>query len=160
MHTKLALAVAVAAVVCAMGLPRARADEWNQEVEIRFSQPVEVPGQVLPAGTYWFKLANSETNRNIVEIFNHDYSKLEATLITDPQSRREPTARTEVSFAERSHHRPEALLGWFYPGALTGHQFIYPHQEAQRLQLDAKQNLLLPRIGSSQPDVVQAQPGL
>jgi hypothetical protein len=31
-------------------LPSAKADEWNKETTVAFSSPVQVPGQVLPAG--------------------------------------------------------------------------------------------------------------
>ena len=36
----------------------AHADENNQETTITFSAPVQIPGQVLSAGTYTFELAN------------------------------------------------------------------------------------------------------
>jgi hypothetical protein len=39
---------------------------------MRFSQPVEVPGAVLPAATYWFKLLDSPDTRNVVQIFNEN----------------------------------------------------------------------------------------
>lgn len=29
----------------------ARADEWDKKTVLTFSQPVEIPGHVLPAGT-------------------------------------------------------------------------------------------------------------
>jgi hypothetical protein len=32
-------------------VPSIKADEWNQKTEFTFSGPVEVPGQVPPAGT-------------------------------------------------------------------------------------------------------------
>ncbi|HTA68434.1 MAG TPA: hypothetical protein VK776_09155 [Bryobacteraceae bacterium] len=53
-------------------VPRATADEWDQKTVFTFSGPVEIPGQVLPAGTYVFKLADSPSNRNIVQIFSKD----------------------------------------------------------------------------------------
>jgi hypothetical protein len=30
------------------------ADTWNPATKSTFSEPVEVPGMVLPSGTYWF----------------------------------------------------------------------------------------------------------
>ena len=47
--------------------PQAKADDWNQKTIFTFSGPVEIPGQALTAGTYVFKLADSQTNRNIVQ---------------------------------------------------------------------------------------------
>jgi hypothetical protein len=40
-------------------VPRAFADTWDQRTTFTFSDPVEIPGQVLEAGTYVFKLADS-----------------------------------------------------------------------------------------------------
>jgi len=36
---------------------------------VTFSGPVEIPGKALPAGTYVFKLLDSQGNRNIVQVF-------------------------------------------------------------------------------------------
>ena len=37
--------------------PRMNADTRDQLTKVTFSQPIEIPGQVLPAGTYWFEVA-------------------------------------------------------------------------------------------------------
>lgn len=50
--------------ICGM-VPHALADEWDQKTIVNFNGPVEVPGRVLPAGTYVFKLADSSSDRNI-----------------------------------------------------------------------------------------------
>jgi hypothetical protein len=42
-------------------LPAARADQSNQDTKVTFSQPVQIPGRVLPAGTYWFELPEDIT---------------------------------------------------------------------------------------------------
>ena len=47
----------------------AYADESDQATTITFSQPIQIPGQVLPAGTYLFKLASGD-DLNVVQIFN------------------------------------------------------------------------------------------
>ena len=63
---------AVTASAFCMGLlgvvaaPDAKADEWNRKTVITFSVPVEIPGVhlagwgVLPAGTYVFKILDSQ----------------------------------------------------------------------------------------------------
>src|ERR1700723_613397 len=55
--------------------PGARADEWNKKTVMTFSQAVEIPGQILPAGTYTFLLADSPSDPHIVQIFNADGSQ-------------------------------------------------------------------------------------
>jgi len=98
-------------------LPAARADEWDQMTKLSFNQAVEVPGAVLPAGTYWFVLGSSSSNRNMVQIFSEDWRTVYATLFTVPTYRQEVADRTEIRFAERSHNRPQAILKWYYPDA-------------------------------------------
>jgi hypothetical protein len=121
--------------------PMARADEWNQMTKLSFSQPVEIPGRVLPAGTYWFKLADIPS-RNVVEIFNSNWSKIHATLFTVPEYRSQSIDHTEVEFAERSHFKPEALLTWYYPGMLTGHEFLYSKRQENAFARDVKEDVM------------------
>src|SRR5260370_456301 len=59
------------ALMAAMVTPT-MADEWNKETVLEFSGPVEVPGKVLTPGKYVFKIADSESDRNIVQIFSDD----------------------------------------------------------------------------------------
>jgi hypothetical protein len=121
-------------------LPSAHATEYNQMTELSFSASVEIPGMTLPAGTYWFVLKDDRSNRDIVQIFSADRSQLEATLLTLPTDRQQPTPRTEVKFAERPNQKPEALLKWFYPGLLTGHEFVYSTKHEQEFTSDAKRD--------------------
>jgi len=108
--------------------------------KLTFCQPFAIPGRVLPAGTYWFKLADMRS-RNVVEIFSSDWSKEYAALITIPEYRLQSADRTEVRFAERPHDRPEALLTWYYPGVLTGHEFLYSSQQEERFARDIKEDV-------------------
>jgi hypothetical protein len=144
----LALGLVFVALLCGVNVPSAHADEWNQETILTFSQPVAIPGQILPAGTYRFILLDSNPDRNIVQIFSSDWSKLYATLFTVPSERQEPTGETAISFAERPSNQPEAITTWFYPGEITGHQFIYWGKEARELAMDAKR-LVLASEGAS-----------
>jgi len=116
----------------------ARASTYNQMTELTFSGPVEIPGRILAAGTYWFVLQNDDSDRDIVRILNSDRSQLEATLLTEPTDRGRETWRTEVKFVERRDGEPEALLKWFYPGQLTGHEFIYSTRHEKEFARDAK----------------------
>jgi hypothetical protein len=134
----LALGLVIVAVLCGVNVPSANADEWNQETIVTFSQPVAIPGQVLPAGTYRFILADSVSNRQIVQIFSSDWSKLYATLFTVPNERREPTGEAAIRVAEPASDRPEAIITWFYPGEITGHEFIYSGKEKRELATAAK----------------------
>lgn len=111
-------------------VPTARADEWNQKTIFTFSGPMEIPGQVLSAGTYVFKLAGSESDRNIVQVFSKNENHLYGTFLTIPDYRLKPAGRPVITFDERPSGSPEAVRGWFYPGENYGHDFVYPKTRA------------------------------
>ena len=48
-----------AAILAACLAPAAHADEWTKLTYFTFSAPVEMPGMVLPAGSYKFTVAAS-----------------------------------------------------------------------------------------------------
>jgi hypothetical protein len=104
----------------------AKADQWNRKTVATFSDSVEIPGQVLPAGTYVFKLLDSTADRNIVEVWNSDETQILATLRTIPEVRTETPGRVIFEFAERSGDSPMAIRSWFFPGQNTGRDFVYP----------------------------------
>lgn len=133
-------------LACAAFLPAAQADEWNQKTELSFSQPVALPHVTLPAGTYWFILANGQDNRNVVEVFSKNWNKECATLLTVPTIRRESTSHTELTFAERPSTEPQALLKWYYPGRVTGHEFVYSRSRENRFSKDPKINEVAPHL--------------
>src|SRR2546430_16125787 len=73
--------------LCMMFSSTASAQPWNKKTTVNFSAPVEIPGisaQVLPAGTYVFRLLDSLSDRNIVQIFNKNESHLYATILAIP----------------------------------------------------------------------------
>ena len=122
----------------------AHADESDQSTKMTFNQPIQIPGQVLPAGTYLFKLADidSDSARTLVQIFNSDGTSLYATLQTVPTDRENPSDHTVVAFAEQGAGKPEVLLKWFYPGETTGNEFVYPKQEEKALSQDRQQTVV------------------
>jgi hypothetical protein len=110
------------------------ADEHNQATQMTFSGPVEIPGQVLAAGTYWFALMDNVSDRDIVQIWNQDRSQLIATVFTVADYRFQSADQTIVTFEERPGDQPEAIQAWFYPGENSGHAFIYPKNRATSLE--------------------------
>jgi len=136
-----------AAVLCVAMLgipfaPKAAASEWNKKTIVTFSAPVEIPGKALGAGTYVFKLMDSPSDRNIVQIYDKDEQHLIATILAVPDYRLQPTGKTVIHFEERASNSPEAVKAWFYPGDQFGQQFVYPHQQAMRIAKRTSQNVL------------------
>jgi len=116
-----------------MMLPSARASERDQATAITFNQSVQIPGHVLPVGTYWFVVSGANTSRNIVQIFNSDRSMLLATVLTINTETLTTTDKSAITFAEREPMQPQTMLSWFYPGHTPGHQFVYSNMEQQEL---------------------------
>ena len=114
-------------------VPRATADEWDQKTIFTFSGPVEIPGQVLPAGTYVFKLADSSSDRNTVQVFSKDEKHFYGTFLSIPDQRLRPAGKPIITFDESAAGSPEAARAWFYPGDDYGHQFVYPKPKAVAL---------------------------
>lgn len=130
------LTVGCLALMGTLLAPNARADDWNRKTVITFSAPVEIPGVhlagwgVLPAGTYVFKMLDSQSNRHIVQIFNKDETTIYATILAIPNYRLKATDKTVITFRERPVGEPEALRAWFYPGRNWGEEFVYPKAKA------------------------------
>jgi hypothetical protein len=121
------------ALFCADYSSIVRADEWDKATKVTFGEAVQVPGAVLQPGTYIFKLADSQSDRHIVQIFNEDHTALITTVLAIPNYRLEPAGKTILTYDERPATQPVALAAWFYPGDNFGQEFIYPKSRAQEL---------------------------
>jgi hypothetical protein len=123
-------AVFCLAVVWLIAAPAVYADDWDKETRITVNQPFEVPGAVLPAGTYIVKLVDIAGERHVVRFLSEDGKKIYATLIGIPDFRLEPTDKTAITFYESELNRPRPLHNWFYPGHQFGIEFAYPKKRA------------------------------
>jgi hypothetical protein len=124
------------AAIGAAFAPAVRADEHDKRTVITFNAPVEIPGVhlsgwgTLPAGTYVFKLLDSSSDRNIVQIFSKDEKTVYATILAIPNYRLKATSKTVMTFNEAPAGQPEALRAWFYPGDNYGQEFVYSKSKA------------------------------
>jgi hypothetical protein len=117
-------------------LPSARADDWaswDQATKMTFSEPVQIPGRVLPAGTYWFVLLDSVSAHDLVRVFNADRTILYATVITVGTQNLTTPDKTAITFAKLDSMQPQAIVTWFYPGEPSGHQFLYSKMKEHEL---------------------------
>jgi hypothetical protein len=140
------------ALIIAVLIPSAKADDWNRKTVITLSGPVEIPGVhlvgwgVLPAGTYVFKILDSQSDRHIVQIFDKDETTIYATILAIPNYRLKATDKTVMTFRERPAGEPEALRAWFYPGRNWGEEFVYPKAKAMALAKDTNTPVLFTAI--------------
>jgi len=128
---KAATTVCCVALMGAALTSSARADDWNRKTVFTFTGPVEIPAVhlkgfgVLPAGTYVFKIVDSQSDRHIVQIFSADEKTVYATILAIPNYRLKVTGKTVITFRERPAGEPQALRAWFYPGRNWGEEFVY-----------------------------------
>jgi hypothetical protein len=116
--------------------PRVKADEFNKKTTLTFTEPFEVPGvdaQILPAGTYVFKIVDVTGDRDVVQISNADETHVFTTVLAIANYRLKPRDKTVMTFGERGEGQPEAIKAWFYPGETWGQQFVYPRKRAIEL---------------------------
>ena len=147
MKTRMLMTLLASLLVALIALPALRADEIDQATLFSFNEPVRVPGQVLPAGSYWFALMNRGAYPRVVQIFRADDMSLVATIQTATAQRERATGFTEITLAEPGEELTSdapAITKWFYPGDQVGHEFIYSADREKELQHEREQDLRVP----------------
>ncbi len=145
---RLMVALFSLALLGAAFAPSAKADAWDKKTIVTFSAPVQTPGvhqpgyEVLPAGTYVFKILRAAGNRHVVRIFNEDETQVLATVLALPNTRLKPADQTVINFREVPAGEAPAMRAWFYPGEQWGHEFVYPKKKATELAKASAQPVL------------------
>jgi hypothetical protein len=120
--------LALAAVLLALSLSSgAKADNWDKKTVVTFNQDVEIPGQILPAGTYVFKLFRSNSERFVAQVWDQNESQLLATLMTIGDSYPNPSGEPYfvLDTSGTGEGYPPAVVSWFFAGSDEGRDFIY-----------------------------------
>lgn len=120
------LAVAAVALLMSSSSPL-QAQTLPDKAVVTFDRPVEVPGKVLPPGTYVFK--SLEAN-GLVQIFNQTEQQLFATVVVVPEDRTIADVDCYVQLLKTRSDAPQEVQGFFMPGRLTGLSFVYPETTA------------------------------
>src|SRR5215469_15217936 len=136
MRRKNIVLLTIAALLLALSLgTRAKADDWDKKTIVTFDQDVEIPGQVLPAGIYVFKLFRSSSDRFTVQVWDGSEFQLLATLITIGDSYPNPNGKAyfvlDTSGTDEGY--PPAVVSWFFAGSDEGRDFIYSGYSTTRM---------------------------
>lgn len=150
-------AIAAAALAAACFAPRTYADQWNEKTVVTINGPIEIPGRVLPAGTYVFKLFDSQSDRDILQIYDRNEQHLVTTVMAVPDYRLRTPGHPILHFEERASNAPEALKAFFYPGNNYGLQFVYPHDQAVAIARRTNSNVLSMDNGTAPSDMQHAR---
>jgi hypothetical protein len=114
----------------------------NERTYLTFSSTVELPSVTLQPGTYLFKLADSQSNRHIVQVLSQDEKQIHATILAVPAERLEVTGENVVTFRETAENTTPAVQYWYYPGDKIGHEFVYPKDQAMKIAQRTGVNVL------------------
>lgn len=130
----------------------AHADESDQAIFMSFSAPVQIPGQVLPAGTYLFVVADHGSEPNVIQVFSSDRTVLYGTFLTAAAERQNPTGEATVTLAQSESKGTPVLVKWFYPGRDIGNEFLYSKQTEKELARDSQQTIVVHQAPASISD--------
>jgi hypothetical protein len=138
------IATACVTAMLAVFTTNAAAQDFNssERTFLTFSNTVELPGATLQPGTYVFKLADSSSNRHIVQVLSQDEKQIHATILAVPAERLEVTGENVVTFRETAEGATPAVQYWYYPGDRIGHEFVYPKEQAMKIAARTGQNVL------------------
>lgn len=135
MHTITRLSAGLClGIALAASVQVANADVWAEKKStLTVTERIEVPGAVLEPGTYIIKVAETQSNRNIVQITNTDENKIFATAIATPHANAERAPNTMFIYYNTAAGTPKALRTWFAPNDRFGQDLVYPKARATEL---------------------------
>jgi len=135
----------VLALICLASPLSYAGDEWNLTTRFTLNREFEVPGAILDANTpYVIRLLPSPVERDVVQVFNDDQSKLLTEFIAIRTERTNKEDKTMFTFLETGPGHPVPIHQWYYPGRITGREFIYPHDQALRIAGYTKTTIVMP----------------
>jgi hypothetical protein len=140
---------AATALVLGAGVSTATADTWNERTMLEFSEPVMIPGATLPPGRYEFRLMDLASNRHMVQVRSEDGSKTYGVVAAVPVKRDEAKGDVVLKFNPTDAGSPPAIKGWFYPGSIYGHEFVYSDDEARKIAQRTKTIVLSTDVADS-----------
>jgi hypothetical protein len=158
-HMKINKGYIAVGLVIAFGLffeLAAHADESDEATLMSFSAPVQIPGHILPAGTYLFELADHGSEQNVVQVFSSDRSALYGTFLTIAAERRDPADKTTVMLAQPESGGTPVLVKWFYPGRDIGNEFLYSKQTEKEVARDSQQTIVARQAPTPNSDTTGA----
>jgi LPXTG-motif cell wall-anchored protein len=138
-------------------LPNSSASEFDKKTILTFTEPVQIPGAILGAGTYVVRRADPGGNPDIVRFLSSDERHIYATVLAVPAERGNPPDKPEVSFAETRGDSPQALKKWWYPGETTGEEFVYP-KGGPVMMAKASGQEFTPRSSRTNSELVNPEP--
>lgn len=132
--TKSGLLLAVVALVAASFTgPATRADDSVRQATVTIQSPEQVPGSVLPRGTYVFKQTGMQSGWFIVQIYSNDGSALVTTVLAYPNPKLASNGQNVVTYPANGSGSIPAMEGFVFTGDSTVEQLAYPKMVADQI---------------------------
>jgi hypothetical protein len=128
------LTTACVVAVLGLGAAQLHAQETNttERTFMTFSHSVELPGVTLEAGTYEFRLADTQS-RNVVQVFRKETREPLGQWTFVQAERPQVSNETVVMFKEAREGATPAIQYWYFPGERVGKEFLYPRGQAEQI---------------------------
>jgi hypothetical protein len=88
------------------------------------------------------KLLDSPAERHVVQLYNEDQTRMLTMFMAVSDERTTPTDNTVFTFIETAPGYPLPIKEWFYPGRLTGLEFIYSKKQAKEIALHSREPII------------------
>jgi hypothetical protein len=133
-------------LAASLAAPAMRADDSVRQATVTIQSPEQVPGSVLPAGTYVFKQTGMQSGWAIVQIYSKDGSALVTTILAYPNAQVASDGQNCVVYPAIASGSVRAVEGIVFAGDSTVEQFAYPRATAD--QIGAANHIRIPTTGS------------
>ncbi len=119
------LSTVAAALFVIAAAQTAQAMPHDSRTYFAFSQPVAIPGAVLPAGEYIFRLADPDSGRRVVQVLNRDTGESHGLFFTQTTERATVAEEPELTLGEAPAGTARSIAAWWAPGSTIGREFVY-----------------------------------
>jgi hypothetical protein len=127
--------------------PALRADDNSvKQATVTIQSPEQVPGSVLPAGTYVFKQSGSQSGWAIVQIYTNDDTAILTTVLAYPNPKVASNGQNVVTYPANGSGSIPAIEGFVFTGDSTVEQFAYPRAAAD--QIGSANHTRIPTTGT------------
>lgn len=106
----------------------------DEKSTLTISEPLEVPGIVLQAGTYVVKLVDSQSDHNVVVFTSADERKVYAMAIATPHVAASDPRHSTFLFYPVTDGAARTLRTWYASNDRYGQDFVYPAARAAALR--------------------------
>lgn len=134
-------AFAVLTAVLLTLAPSANAQYEKTKSTLVVADRIEVPGAILEPGNYLVRIADQQSNRNVIVFQSADGTKTFATTIATPHRGAKAPTQSEFTFYATAAGEPRVLRSWFAHDDPNGQDFYYPAERAAQLKLSTHEDV-------------------